>query len=258
MVITIANQKGGVGKTTTVVNLGAALAMKGKKVLLIDADFQYNLTTSLGFTKPEVRENIKRTLYDVLCKGDIESAILPHPSIKNLYAVPSNMTLATAEYELKSAPGGEMIFKEILEPVAKKFDFIICDAPPSLGTMTLNTMTAADYLFIPLQVEFLAMEGTAQLMQTMEMVQKRLNKNLKLGGVIFTRYDVRKNLSKDVVAATIEKFGDEYVFKTKIRDGVALAEAPASGSTIFEYRPDSYGAQDYMALAEEFLKRRFK
>jgi len=245
-VISISNHKGGVGKTTSAINIGAALNKLGKKVLLIDLDPQANLSQSLGLINKE------KNIYAAL-KGDCRLA--PITVLKGLDVIPSTLDLSGAEIELSSEPGREYILKELIEEVRSAYDYIIIDSPPSLGLLTINSFTAADEIIIPLQAQFLAMQGLAKLVEVVEKIKSRLNKGLKVGGVFITQYDGRKVLNRDVVETINTHFKSE-VFKTKIRDNIALAEAPAQGLDIFRYSAKSNGAEDYMALAKEIIKRK--
>jgi chromosome partitioning protein len=245
-VLSISNHKGGVGKTTSAINIGAGLNKLGKKVLLIDLDPQANLSQSLGLTNQE------KTIYGAL-KGDYK--LDPVVVLKGLDVIPSTLDLSGAEIELSSEPGREYILKELIEDIRNDYDYIIIDSPPSLGLLTINSFTAADEILIPLQAQFLAMQGLAKLVEVVEKIKSRLNKELKMGGVFITQYDGRKVLNRDVVETIIAHFKSE-VFKTKIRDNIALAEAPAQGLDIFRYNAKSNGAEDYMDLAKEIIKRK--
>lgn len=245
-VISISNHKGGVGKTTSAINIGAALNNLGKKVLLIDLDPQANLTQSLGFTNQQI------TIYGAL-KG--EHKLEPISIVKGFDIVPSTLDLSGAEIELSSEPGREYILKELIENIKSSYDYVIIDSPPSLGLLTINSFTAADEIIIPLQAQFLAMQGLTKLVEVVEKIKTRLNKGLKIGGVFITQYDSRKVLNRDVNETINEHFKSE-VFKTKVRDNIALAEAPAQGLDIFRYNAKSNGAEDYLALAKEILKRK--
>lgn len=246
-IIAVLNHKGGVGKTTTSINLAAAIQKKGKKVLVIDLDGQANLTESFGFSIEEAQ-----TIYGAM-KGEYPLPLLDTPS--GITLVPSCLDLSAAESELINEPGREMILKILISklPADKKFDYIFIDCPPSLGLLTLNALTASDFLIIPVQAQFLAMRGMAKIMNVINIVHDRLNPNLKMGGIVITQFDSRKTLNKSVSEIIKESFC-EKVFKTIIRDNVSLAEAPIHGKNIFEYNKNSNGAQDYMALALEVLK----
>ncbi len=247
-VIAVANQKGGVGKTTTAVNVSSALAKRGKKVLLIDTDPQGNATSGLGISK-----EIENSVYDVIV-GDVEmEKIIAKTNIKNLSVCPSTISLAGAEVELVSMISREQRLKEKLDIVKDKFDYVIIDCPPSLGLITLNTFTAADSVLIPIQCEFYALEGLGQLMNTVNLVKKHLNKDLKVEGALLTMYDSRTNLSNQVVKEVSKYFGDN-VYKTVIPRNVKLSEAPSYGMSITEYDARSKGAKAYDKLAKEFLK----
>lgn len=245
-VLSISNHKGGVGKTTSTINIGAGLNKLGKKVLLIDLDPQANLSQSLGLINQE------RTIYGAL-KGEYK--LEPVSVLKGLDVVPSTLDLSGAEIELSSEPGREYILKELIDNIRDSYDFIIIDSPPSLGLLTINSFTAADEIIIPLQAQFLAMQGLAKLVEVVEKIKSRLNKTLKVGGVFITQYDGRKVLNRDVFETINEHFKSE-IFKTKVRDNIALAEAPAQGMDIFRYSPKSNGAEDYLALSKEILKRK--
>ncbi len=245
LVISLLNHKGGVGKTTSAINIGAGLAELGKKVLLIDLDPQANLTLSLGVPRHP------NTIYEAI-RG--EAPLVPYQVKEKLDVVISTLDLSGAEMELINEAGREFILRELFEPVRNNYDFIIIDCPPSLGLLTLNALTSSDLVYIPLQTEFLAMQGLAKIKQIISKVKLRLNKKLEIGGVIATMYDHRKVLNRDVVQ-TIKKYFGELVFETMIRDTVALAEAPAQRKDIFEYNKNSSGAQDYLALSKEILLR---
>lgn len=247
-VISVANQKGGVGKTTTTVNLGTILAKKGKKVLLIDADPQGNATSGLG-----VEKEIEFSTYDILVnETEIEEA-LQDTAIKNLKVCPSNINLAGAEVELVSMMSREQRLKEKLEEIKVRFDYILIDCPPSLGLVTLNAFTASDSVLIPVQCEYFALEGLGQLINTINLVKKHLNKNIVIEGALLTMYDIRTNLSNQVVKEVKKYFGDK-VYKTVIPRNVRLSEAPSYGMPITEYDPRSKGAKSYIKFAREFLK----
>ena len=244
-IISLLNHKGGVGKTTSTINIGAGMVELGKKVLLIDLDPQANLSVSLGIPRQ------KYTIYEAL-RG--ESEMVPYTVKENFDVVMSTLDLSGAEMELINEAGREFIMRELLEPLRSEYDFIIIDCPPSLGLLTLNALTSSDYVYIPLQTEFLALQGLAKIKQVIDKVRFRLNKKLQIGGVLATMYDNRKVLNRDVVE-TIRKYFGEKVFNTMIRDNVALAEAPAQRKDIFDYNKRSNGAKDYLALCNEILER---
>lgn len=244
-IISLLNHKGGVGKTTSAINIGAGLVELGKKVLLIDLDPQANLTLSLGIPRQA------STIYEAL-RG--ESELTPVTVKDGLDVVTSVLDLSGAEMELINEAGREFILKELFDPILPEYDFIIIDCPPSLGLLTLNALTSSQYVLIPLQTEFLAMQGLAKIKQVISKVRLRLNKELQIGGVIATMFDSRKVLNRDVVA-TITKYFGKMVFNTRIRDNVALAEAPAQRKDIFAYSPNSTGAKDYLALCKEIVER---
>ncbi len=242
--IAFTNQKGGVGKTTTTINTGAGLSKIGYKVLLVDMDPQANLTYSLKIHSSKMKRNI----YHVL-KGElpVSEVVMPHSDFDLL---PASIELSAAEMELVNEPAREQILRSALKEVENDYDFILLDCPPNLGLLTLNAFTAADELVIVLQSEYLALHGLSKLMDLIKIVQKRLNPDLKVEGIVCTLFDKRKNLNREVVGHIREHFGSK-VFKTLIRDNIALAEAPSHHKTIFEYDSESYGAQDYMNLAKE-------
>ncbi len=247
-IIAIANQKGGVGKTTTSVNLSTILAKKGNKVVLLDADPQGNATSGLGVEKED-----GKSLYDVLINEEPVENTLRDTIEKNLKICPSNMNLAGAEVELVSQMSREHRLKEQLELVKDKYDYILIDCPPSLGLITLNSFTAADSVLIPVQCEYYALEGLGQLINTINLVKKHLNKSLEIEGAILTMYDIRTNLSNQVVKE-VKRYFDDKVYKTVIPRNVRLSEAPSFGMPITIYDPKSKGAKSYEKLAKEFLK----
>ena len=244
-VISLLNHKGGVGKTTSAINIGAGLVELGNKVMLLDLDPQANLTISLGIQRQRV------TIYEAL-RG--ESELVPFNVKPNMDVVTSTLDLSGAEMELVNEPGREFLLRGLFEPLQEEYDYIIIDCPPSLGLLTLNALTSSDTVYIPLQTEFLALQGVAKIKQVIDKVRFRLNKKLNVGGVIATMYDSRKVLNRDVVS-TIKKYFGERVFKTMIRNNVALAEAPAQRMDIFAYAPKSNGAADYLALCREIEDR---
>jgi chromosome partitioning protein len=245
--IAFINQKGGVGKTTSTVNIGAGLSKLKKRVLLIDLDPQAHLTYSVGIQAHEV----ERTVYDLL-RGEVKAEKVITERY-GLQIIPATLDLSGAEMEFSGVAGREFLLREALDGI-NDFDYILLDCPPSLGLLTLNGLTTAKEVFIPLQAEFLALQGLSKLLETVEVVKKRLNKKLKITGVIGTRFDQRKKLNKEVISKVQEHFGDK-VFKTMIRENIALAEAPSFGQTIFEYQANSYGAEDYLALSKEITKQ---
>jgi len=248
-IIAIANQKGGVGKTTTAVNLSACLAYKGKKVLIIDIDPQGNTTSGLGIDK----KKIDRSIYDVLINDeDIEATLLDTP-IENLKLCPSNIQLAGAEIELVSVISRETRIRSVVSEIRDKYDFIIIDCPPSLGLLTINSLTAADTILVPIQCEYYALEGLSQLMNTVKLVQKHLNPSLDVEGVVLTMFDARTNLSIQVVEE-VKKYFRNKVYRTIIPRNVRLSEAPSYGLPIILYDPKSKGAECYLELAEEVIE----
>ena len=247
-IISVANQKGGVGKTTTTVNLCTILAKRGKKVLLIDADPQGNATSGLG-----VEKEIEISTYDILANDATIEQSLQDTAIKNLKVCPSNINLAGAEVELVSMMSREQRLKEKLDEVKDRFDYILIDCPPSLGLITLNAFTASDSVLIPVQCEYYALEGLGQLLNTINLVKKHLNKNIQIEGALLTMYDMRTNLSNQVVKEVKKYFGDK-VFKTVIPRNVRLSEAPSYGMPITEYDARSKGEKSYIKFAKEFLK----
>ena len=247
-IISVANQKGGVGKTTTTVNLGTILAKKGKKVLLIDADPQGNATSGLG-----VEKEVEFSTYDVLVNETVIEDTIQDTMIKSLKICPSNINLAGAEVELVSMMSREQRLKEKLDEIKDKFDYILIDCPPSLGLITLNSFTASDSVLIPVQCEYFALEGLGQLLNTINLVKKHLNKEIQIEGALLTMYDIRTNLSNQVVKE-VKKYFDNKVYKTVIPRNVRLSEAPSYGMPIIEYDPKSKGAKSYVKFTKEFLK----
>ncbi len=249
--IAIFNQKGGVGKTTTNINLGACLAMKGKKVLVVDIDPQGNTTSGIGIRK----RSLEYTLYDVLLEDDfdVRKAILPTKT-KNLDIIPADVDLAGAEVELVSIEGRERRLKKAIDAIRDSYDFIFVDCPPSLGLLTINSLTAVDSVLIPIQCEFYALEGVSQLVSTIELVKKNMNPNIYIEGVILSMFDGRTNLSLQVVQEVKNFFGSA-VYSTIIPRNVRLAEAPSYGVPAITYDPSASGAKAYMAFTKEFLER---
>jgi chromosome partitioning protein len=249
-VIAIANQKGGVGKTTTAVNLSAALARRGRRVLLVDVDPQGNSTTALGIEKTRV----ERCIYDVLLKNASLSDATIESGVENLRLVPATLNLAGAEIELVSALSREQRLRNALRNAGRSYDDVIIDCPPSLGLLTLNALTAAQWLIVPVQAEYLALEGLGQLTRVIELVRTHLNEDLRIMGVLITMYDGRTNLATQVVAE-VENYFPGEVFATRIPRTVRLSEAPSYGAPIATFDPKSKGAAAYAALAEEVLAR---
>lgn len=248
-IISIANQKGGVGKTTTTINLSACLAEAGKRVLVIDMDPQGNTTSGLGIEKDEA----ENTVYEVILRTvDIKDAIIEN-IFDNLDIIPSNVNLAGAEIDLIDVENREYILKDSLAEVKDNYDFIILDCPPSLSMLTVNAMTASNTVLVPIQCEYYALEGLTQLMHTINLVKKKLNKKLELEGVVFTMYDSRTNLSLQVVENVKDNL-QEKIYKTIIPRNIRLAEAPSHGLPINIYDKRSTGAESYRNLAQEVIK----
>jgi chromosome partitioning protein len=258
LAISVVNQKGGVGKTTTTVNLGAALALAGKRVLLVDMDAQANLTTHLGLGPKEDVEGTgaegggpEWTVYDVLKGTKRIQEVTIHRS-ERLDLVPASLLLSAADLELGGVVGRELLLKRALDRVREAYDIILVDCPPTLGLLSLNALAAVDKVIVPVQSEYLALHGVRQLLDTIDQVRSVYNTNLVVGGVLICLHDSRKRLAR-AVADTIRAYFGQLVFDTVVRENVALAEAPASGQTVFEYAPKSTGAEDYGALAQEVL-----
>ncbi len=250
--IAVANQKGGVGKTTTSINLSACLAEKGKKVLVIDMDSQGNTTSGLGFDKNEMEETIYEVLRDEI---SIEESINEvEGCFGNLDLIPANRNLAGAEIELITVPNMQYILKEKLAPIRSLYDFIIIDCPPALGMLTVNAMTASDSVLVPIQCEFYALDGLSQLIYTIELIQENLNPDLYIEGVVFTMYDARTNLSLQVVENVKDNL-KQNIYKTIIPRNVRLAEAPSHGLPINLYDKKSTGAEAYHLLADEVIEK---
>ncbi len=249
-IIAIANQKGGVGKTTTAINLSASLAEKGRKVLAIDMDPQGNLSSGLGLDK----NTIEGTIYDMIIgESDVEK-VIHKDTIENLDILPSNVDLSAVEIEMIDVENKEFVVKNAIQKVRDNYDYVIIDCPPSLSLLTVNAMTTADSVLVPIQCEYYALEGLSQLIHTVELVKDRLNPILEIEGVVFTMYDARTNLSLQVVENVKENL-EQNIYKTIIPRNIRLAEAPSYGAPINQYDPRSSGAESYMRLAEEVISR---
>ncbi|MBA4368063.1 MAG: chromosome partitioning protein ParA [Desulfobacterium sp.] len=248
-IICIANQKGGVGKTTTAINIAAAMADAGKDTLLVDCDPQANATTGIGVNKSD----LTYTLYHGLIGEASAQDTVVDTYLKKLKIIPSRVELIGFEVEMMNQPNREKILKNLLHTLSDSFDYIIIDCPPSLSLLTLNAMTAADYILIPLQSEFYALEGLGQLLQTVKKIKENLNPGLRISGIVLTMYDKRTNLSLQV-AENAEKYFKELVFKTKIPRNVRLGEAPSFGKPIIHYDSASTGSINYLKLAKEIMK----
>ena len=249
-IISFSNQKGGVGKTTTCVNMAAYLAKAGKKVLLIDMDAQGNATTGLGFFKSE----LKQSVYNVIIEEEEVRDNVLATAIEGLFILPSNIDLAGAEVNLVYKKNRERVLKAALDKVKGDYDYILLDCPPSLGLVTINALAASDSVIIPIQSEYYALEGLSQLMNTLSLVRKHLNKGLKVEGVVLTMYDGRSLISRQI-AAEIKKFFTKKLYEIVIPRNVRLSEAPSHGKPILLHDPKCAGARAYAALTEEFLER---
>ena len=249
-VIAIANQKGGVGKTTTAINLSSCLAAKEQKVLAIDMDPQGNMSSGLGIDK----DNVDYTVYDLLIGEATIEQVLHKEAIENLDVIPANIDLSGAEIELLDTENKEYILRDEVLKIRSNYDYVIIDCPPSLSMLTINSMTTADTVLVPIQCEYYALEGLSQLIKTIELVKERLNENLEMEGVVFTMYDARTNLSLQVVENVKDNL-DQTIYKTIIPRNIRLAEAPSHGLPINLYDPRSTGAESYMLLADEVIHK---
>lgn len=249
-IMAIANQKGGVGKTTTTINLSAALAEKGKRVLIIDMDPQGNTSSGLGVDKDE----LETTVYQLMIGDNTFEECVQKDVFENLDVLASNVNLAGVEIEMMDMDNRNYVLRDIIEKVESQYDFILIDCPPSLNTLTINAMTTADSVLVPIQCEYYALEGLSQLIYTINLVKERLNPRLTINGVVFTMYDGRTNLSMQVIE-NVRNNLNQTIYDTIIPRGVRLAEAPSHGLPITQYDSRSTGAKAYMALAEEVIER---
>ncbi|HIY55573.1 MAG TPA: AAA family ATPase [Candidatus Dorea merdavium] len=249
-IIAVANQKGGVGKTTTAINLSSCLAEKGKKVLAVDMDPQGNMTSGLGVDK----NSVENTIYDLIIGESSIDEVLRKDIMKNLDIIPANIDLSAAEIELIDVEDKEYIVRNVIKDIKDNYDYIIIDCPPSLSMLTINAMTTATSVLVPIQCEYYALEGLSQLIHTVDLVRDRLNPELEIEGVVFTMYDARTNLSLQVVENVKDNL-HQNIYKTIIPRNIRLAEAPSYGIPINEYDPKSAGSESYMRLAEEVINR---